>query len=130
MFRIILLDIVWIYKFVHKMKPLLISKSVMSWLCMYTGHKFATTIWQRIVHIVFTSIIITSIFSCVAAHLTFFLKFFSIDLQRSLFSAMIIILFIPLCYVILIAPCLRQNIQNIFEMLSLIYDASKLLNTT
>lgn len=112
------------------MKPLYISKFVMSWLCMYTGSEFSTTIWQKIAHNVFTSIVFASVFCCVAAHLTFFLEFFSIDFQRSLFSAMIIILFIPLCYIMIIASRLRQNIRNIFEMLSLIYDASKLTVST
>ena len=108
-----------------KMKPLFISKCVMSWLCIYTDKDHQPSIWQKIAHAIFTFIVFASNYCCVAAHWTFFVEFFTTNFQQSLFSAMIIILFIPLCYILVFAPTLRQKTRNIFDMLAVIYDASK-----
>lgn len=100
------------------------NQRVLTWLCMHPPDESATA-WKRMAYIIAALIIFAVLLSATIAHIVYFLKFVSTDLEGSLVALMIIDGMIGFVYSFVTAFNLRYKIQTIFENLTSIYEASK-----
>lgn len=108
-----------------KIKPLETNRRVLIWLCMFLPDETASK-REKLTYIVFTVCGVCTILSMLAASVTFFVKFVSIDLEESLYALVKISAYLCLTYMMIVVFILRHKISDIFEKLSTIYDEREL----
>lgn len=99
------------------------TKSAMTWLCVYPANH-STSVWRKMAYKFFGGTLFVISFVGVAAHLAFILKFWSTDLEGSLFAFMSFIGNCGTVYTKLIAFPLQRRMHGIFVKLAEICDAS------
>lgn len=106
------------------MRPLVTPEYVLSWLCIYLPDATVTKS-QKILHVSFTSTLLTIQTIGMAAGLMFAAKNISMELVKSLFESLISFNHGYTVYCALLAFILRKEIPNIFLHLSEIYKECK-----
>lgn len=107
-----------------KMKPLVTNKRILIWLCLCSPAE-STTTKKRIIYVIFSALVFSVILSVFAGYLTFFVKFVSIDFERSLFTFLLVVTLAGIMYGMIVIFFLRHQMAATFERLSAIYDASE-----
>lgn len=100
------------------------NKKVLVLLCMCPPDK-TISVANKIVCTVFALIIFILNAMVVEVHLSFFLKFLSIDLAESLYALMYAIAFFAPVYGMISTLFVREQFGGIFKELSVIYRTSK-----
>lgn len=108
------------------MKPLLTNQKVLMWLCIYPVNENASK-FVKLARVAFTFlVIITELFGLIAS-VVFFMKFFSVDLEKSLYTIFQIVALISNLYMFVVLCGYRYKIIDVFKHLTEIYNASKIL---
>lgn len=112
------------------MSILLTNQRVLRWLFVYSVVDETITKRVKFVHGITTFGILVAHFCAVSAGISFFIKFVTIDLERSLFSLFNILGDISVTYISIFLLLKRRKIVVVFKKMSDIYEASKkVLNT-
>lgn len=96
----------------------------MTWLYICRANQSAN-VWRKIAYKCVGGTLIVIMSFGAAVHLAFILKFWSTNLEESLFVFMGFISYCGTIYTKLIEFRLQHRMHGIFERLSTIYDASK-----
>lgn len=107
-----------------EMKPLVTNQWVMTWLCVCQAHE-TTSVKKKTIYVVFTLMVFISSVCGLAANLTFFMKFISVELEGSLMAFIGFVAFFGNAYVMTVSFLFRHKINAIFVELYAIYKASK-----
>lgn len=107
------------------MKPLETNQRILTWLCGCPPNEFDGK-WQKIAYKFFTFNIIATLSLAVIAGAIFIHRNLSIDLEGTLFSLFHTLAAISMIYQCIVTVMLCDELNNIFQGLSIIYDASKL----
>lgn len=108
------------------MKPLVTNQKVLTWICICPVDKNATK-FEKSARIGITSLIVITLFCGFIASVVFFVKFVSIDLEKSLYTVFQIVGTLLILYSFIVLYLFRNEINAIFEHLTEIYDECKLL---
>lgn len=108
-----------------KMKPFSTNQQSLTWLCLYPVDE-TTSNRQKAAHIVFSVTNFIMLLSGLASSVAYFVKFASIDLEKSLYALLQIVTFTATLYALVIAFLLRHKIPALRENLSKIYDECKI----
>lgn len=107
------------------MGPLITNRQCLVWLCSCSPEE-STIPRQRLVHTIFTWVILAALISLFATSLAFSWKFASVDPGRSVFAIMFVLAETAVIYMALIGwISLRHKIDTMFDKLSAIYKRSK-----
>lgn len=106
------------------MRPLETNRCIMTWLCLHPANDNTSTV-MKLVYMGITVACISSQLSIFLASIVHFWKFMWIDFGMALKAFWAIVVFGALLYSIIIMLFSRQKIEQTYETLSLIYDASK-----
>lgn len=105
------------------MKPLETNKQMLIWLYMCSPNKKDSNLLKKIYRIAFALMIFIFNLWVVTAHLAFFWKFHSTNLDESLFALTNATAFSVVMYVMIYAFFSRHETRRIFKNLSKIYSA-------
>lgn len=97
---------------------------VLVWLLMCPSDETLNK-WNKIAHLIFSLAIFLSNFWCVMVHLVYFMKFSTIDLEKSLYAAMYSIFISGIVFITIFMIAFRQKISNLLKTLSNMYHSSK-----
>lgn len=107
------------------MKFLQTNKRVLTWLCVCSPDAHASK-WQRVFMITFAISILAANGSAILIDLYFFRQSLAKDLDNSLYSLFQIAASGSVTYELIVAMCLKNRFDRIFEKLSDIQNASKI----
>lgn len=108
------------------MRPLKTPKLILSWLSIYSTDAIISSSMKS-VHVACTSVLITIQIIGITAGLAYVAKYISMELEKSLFTGLIIFRHVNTVYCAVVAFFLRKKIPNILFDLSEIYKARKIL---
>lgn len=101
------------------MKPLPTTRRVFSWFCVY--HDEASTKWQKLAHISFTSIVFVFLITALISSIGYIFKTISINLEDSLYAVPQISAVVIIKYSLIAMYFSRDKFHEIFYNLSDIY---------
>lgn len=110
-----------------KMRPLQTIERVLIWLCLLSADKPISN-WTKLIYFVLTSVVVTSNMAFLATSVTIFMRFYSTDLDGSLYALFQITGILPIIAMIIVSFCLRKKIEMIFEKFRKIYAKRKKMN--
>lgn len=108
------------------MRVLPTYQEILMWLCVRNDK--TSPKWQRLDHIVFTTMAIGFMALLCIPSCAFFIKYFSSDLKASLYALAQIAPAMAIIYIMIVAYFIKGKINEIFETLSQIYDNCKNIN--
>lgn len=106
------------------MEPMITTKKALMWICVYPADG-NTNNWGKPVNILYLSTILAFQCSGLGFSIACFMKYWSIDLEKSLYSPIQIATTLSSVYSLCIAVLLRDKILIMFNNLTKIYRASK-----
>lgn len=107
------------------MKPLPTTRRVFSWFCVY--HDEASTKWQKLAHISFTSIVFVFLITASISSIGYISKNISISLEDSLYAVPQISAVVIIKYSLIAMYSSRDEFHGIFYNLSDIYKKCNVL---
>lgn len=107
------------------MKPLPTTRRVFSWFCVY--HDEASTKWQKLAHISFTSIVFVFLITASISSIGYIFKNISISLEDSLYAVPQISAVVIIKYSLIAMYFSRDEFHGIFYNLSDIYKKCNVL---
>lgn len=107
------------------MQPLTTCRRVLTWLgvCPISGN---VSKFERFDPIVVSFLIISSVSVALVASMVFFVKFLSVDLEKSLQTLLQIAGALSILYSFIVLYISRNKISAVFDHLKQIFDASKI----
>lgn len=109
------------------MKPLKTTQRVLTWLCIYPLESNAGK-WEKLMCVVFSSIVFVALSSVVFASLAFVWKFIAIDFNASMDALYPVMGWTPLINSFVMMILLNRHIVAIFQALENIYNKRKAIN--
>lgn len=106
------------------MKPLVTNQQVLTWLCICPIEKSVTK-FEKCAQIGITSLFVLTLFCGLTASVVYFVKFVSIDLEKSLYTVLQIGGTLLVLYTFTVLCLSRNKINAVFEHLTQIYDECK-----
>lgn len=103
------------------------TKRILMWMCMYPIKKSSNNKWKTVARIIFVFMLFASTLFNIIAYMTFVIEAISTDLEDALFTLMACITCCNLMYAMIVAFSTRHDVPLIFEPLSKIYEAGKLM---
>lgn len=107
------------------MRPLKTPELILSWLSIYSTDVIISNSLKS-ANVAFTSILITIQITGITAGSAFVVKNISMELEKWLFTSLVIFRHVNTVYCAVVAFFLRKQIPNIFSDLSKIYKARKI----
>lgn len=107
------------------MKPLPTTRRVFSWFCVY--HDKASTKWQKLAHISFTSIVFVFLITASISSIGYIFKTISISIEDSLYAVPQISAVVIIKYSLIAMYFSRDEFHRIFHNLSDIYEKCNVL---
>lgn len=109
------------------MGPMSVNRHVLLWLYMLPPLENASR-WTKMASICLSSSVCITLAGCVISSITFISRFVTIDLKDTLYAMFPTIACSGLVYVHIVAILSRQNISDLFQKLSQIYQTSESLH--
>lgn len=110
------------------MTPLETHKQMWTWLCVCPcPPNKDTSKWNKVVYMIFTSVIIASEFTAIFASLAFVVKFMRTDFESCLYAFLIWTAYMGITAIMVYALISRRKISWIFEELTKIHQKCEFL---
>lgn len=107
-----------------KIKPLYTTKQVLIWLCLYPANGCSISRYTRFGRRILPLLLIFLILCAIVVSLSFIIKFQSSNVEATLFTFIVLVVYVGLLYIMAIAFFSRSRIVALLEQLTKIYDTS------
>lgn len=106
------------------MEPLYTTKQVLIWLCLHPANGSSISKWTRIGRRMLPLLLLVLILCAITVSLSFIIKFQSTNVEATLFTFIVLMVYVGLLYIMVIAFHSRSCIVALLEQLTKIYDTS------
>lgn len=103
-----------------KPQPLKLNRRILTWMCVLSSDETETK-WTKLAHLYFIILLFSLNIIALLASMAYFLKYWAINLEESLFALLQMIGVTCMQYILIILIVLRSKISAMFQSLSEIY---------
>lgn len=111
-------------KIEKKMEPLSTTKQVLIWLSLHPVNDSTIPKWTRIGRCILPLSLIILIMCAITVSLSFIIKFYSTNVEATIFTIVVFVVYTGLFYIMIIAFFSRYRITKLLGQLAKIYDTS------